>query len=126
MADIRRLPVPVTDIWNWQMRAACRNLDSAVFFHPEKERGPTRVRRERLAKQVCAGCPVREMCRDHALAVREPYGVWGGLSETERTAIHRSAIRSVDGPGDETSDGIPGEPAADSGAMAAVRGPLVR
>ena len=29
------------------------------------------------------------MCAEHALAVREPYGVWGGLSEDEREAIYR-------------------------------------
>ena len=34
MADTRRLPVPVTDIWDWQMRGACRGMDSALFFHP--------------------------------------------------------------------------------------------
>jgi WhiB family redox-sensing transcriptional regulator len=29
-------------------------------------------------------CPVRVECATHALAVREPYGVWGGLTEDER------------------------------------------
>ena len=43
MADIRRLPVPVTTIWDWQLRAACRDIDSAVFFHPENERGPAKA-----------------------------------------------------------------------------------
>ena len=27
-------------------------------------------------------------CAAHALAVREPYGVWGGLSEDDRDAIY--------------------------------------
>jgi WhiB family redox-sensing transcriptional regulator len=26
-------------------------------------------------------------CREHALAVAEPFGVWGGLSESERTFL---------------------------------------
>ncbi|MFQ6199948.1 WhiB family transcriptional regulator, partial [Streptomyces sp. NPDC000405] len=30
------------------------------------------------AKEVCMRCPVRAECAAHALAVREPYGVWGG------------------------------------------------
>lgn len=89
MADVRRLPAPVTDIWNWQMRASCRDLDASMFFHPERERGPSRTRREQRAKQVCAACPVRAQCREHALSVREPYGVWGGLSESERLGIIR-------------------------------------
>jgi WhiB family redox-sensing transcriptional regulator len=30
---------------------------------------------------------VQLACREHALAVREPYGVWGGLSEHEREEL---------------------------------------
>ena len=93
MADTRRLPAPVTDIWNWQMRGACREMDSALFFHPEGERGPTRARRETHAKQICSSCAVLVQCRAHALAVHEPYGVWGGLSESERAEIVRAQDR---------------------------------
>jgi WhiB family redox-sensing transcriptional regulator len=95
MADTRRLPVPVADIWDWQMRGACRGMDSAFFFHPEGERGSARVSREARAKQVCQGCPVLEQCRRHALAVEEPYGVWGGLSESERDEIVRGRTRTM-------------------------------
>jgi WhiB family transcriptional regulator, redox-sensing transcriptional regulator len=95
MADTRRLPVPVTDIWDWQMRGACRGMDSALFFHPEGERGPARSGREAQAKQICASCPVLDQCRTHALAVHEPYGVWGGLSESERDVIVRRPSRAV-------------------------------
>jgi WhiB family transcriptional regulator, redox-sensing transcriptional regulator len=87
MADIRRLPVPVTTIWDWQLHAACRGIDSAVFFHPENERGPAKHRRDRRAKQVCTRCPVIEACRRHALEVHEPYGVWGGMTVAEREAL---------------------------------------
>ena len=43
--------------------------------------------REAAAKAVCAGCPVRRECLDHALTSGEPYGVWGGLSEGERETL---------------------------------------
>jgi WhiB family redox-sensing transcriptional regulator len=59
-------------------------VDSALFFHPEGERGPSRARREMEAKAICGTCPVIRECASHALQVREPYGVWGGLSESER------------------------------------------
>ncbi|MTA96041.1 MAG: WhiB family transcriptional regulator, partial [Actinobacteria bacterium] len=39
------------------------------------------------AKAICASCPVLAQCRDHALAVQEPYGIWGGLSEDERAEL---------------------------------------
>lgn len=84
MADTRRLPGPLADLWDWQLKGACRGADSAQFFHPDGERGSSRSRREAGAKAVCARCPVRAECAAHALAVREPYGVWGGFTETER------------------------------------------
>ncbi len=87
MADVSRLPGPNTDFWDWQMDAACKGLDSAAFFHPEGERGPARTARERAAKEVCARCPVIAQCATHALKVREPYGVWGGMSEDERDKV---------------------------------------
>jgi WhiB family transcriptional regulator, redox-sensing transcriptional regulator len=62
-------------------------MDSSVFFHPDGERGAVRADREARAKQVCRTCPVIQQCRHHALSVREPYGVWGGLSETERNVL---------------------------------------
>lgn len=71
----------------WQQLGACGGLEDARFFHPDNERGPDRVARERRAKRVCDTCPVLVQCREHALAAREAYGVWGGLGEGERRAI---------------------------------------
>jgi len=88
MADISRLPGPVADIWEWQLLGSCRRQDPDLFFHPEGERGPSRVSRETSAKAVCATCPVLQQCAAHALAVREPYGVWGGMSEEDREAVY--------------------------------------
>jgi WhiB family transcriptional regulator, redox-sensing transcriptional regulator len=89
MADISRLPGPVADIWEWQLDGACRDADPSVFFHPEGERGPAREARDRAAKAICARCPVIAECAAHSMAVREPYGVWGGMTEDEREDLHR-------------------------------------
>jgi WhiB family redox-sensing transcriptional regulator len=78
------LPGPNADVWDWQMRGSCRGVDSAVFFHPDGERGRARAARELRAKEICRSCPVLMQCRSHALKVSEPYGIWGGMSETER------------------------------------------
>lgn len=86
MAEISRLPGPVADIWEWQLQGSCREADPTLFFHPEGERGPARRNRDAAAKAICAGCPVLDECRQHALTVREPYGVWGGMSEDDREA----------------------------------------
>jgi WhiB family redox-sensing transcriptional regulator len=87
MADIRRLPTPVAEVWDWQLHGSCRGESTSLFFHPDGERGPARARRQNAAKAVCSRCPVIEACLKHALSVREPYGVWGGMSEEERTRL---------------------------------------
>jgi len=87
MAETSRLPRPVADEWEWQYQGSCRELPSEIFFHPDGERGPRRRNRENTAKAICAACPVIKACRAHALAVQEPYGIWGGLSEDDRLAI---------------------------------------
>ena len=87
MAEISRLPQPIADHWEWQYEGSCRTLPSEMFFHPDGERGPRRRNRENAAKAICASCPVLMQCRSHALAVQEPYGIWGGLSEDDRLTI---------------------------------------
>lgn len=97
MAEITRLPGPVADLWDWQLDGACRTVSPDVFFHPEGERGSARRTRDRAAKQVCLTCPVLDQCRHHALTVREPYGVWGGMTEDERLAVYgrHAPVRSA-------------------------------
>ncbi|MER7758179.1 WhiB family transcriptional regulator [Streptomyces sp. NPDC097619] len=87
MADLSRLPGRAEHEWQWQLRAACREVGPGRFFHPEGERGEDRSARDHAAKKVCAACPVRAQCLRHALRVQEPYGVWGGLTEEERRAV---------------------------------------
>lgn len=95
MADTRLLPLRA-EVWDWQLRAACRHVDNELFFHPEGERGPARNRREARAKAICRCCPVVRQCRAHALTAREPYGVWGGLSRLDRDRINGPAGSPVD------------------------------
>ena len=87
MADLSRLPGPNADFWDWQLLAQCRGADADVFYHPDAECGPRRTAREQAAKALCAQCPVRQQCLAHALEAREPYGVWGGMTEDERGAL---------------------------------------
>lgn len=94
MPQPRQLPGPNADIWDWQLRGSCRGSDSAVFFHPDGERGRARAQREMRAKAICQACPVLAECRQHALLVGEPYGIWGGLSESERDTILRMQTRT--------------------------------
>lgn len=71
----------------WRTEAACVDTDPAVF--EEQHRIPE-------AQQVCAGCPVLELCRADHLAWetktgsrrRFPSGYVGGLTATARHHIH--------------------------------------
>lgn len=72
----------------WQIKAACRGPQATVFFPPAQvERRDERVARERAAKAICKTCPVRQPCLEESLRIREPHGIWGGLSELERKQL---------------------------------------
>jgi WhiB family redox-sensing transcriptional regulator len=78
----------------WQLRGACRQTDSAVFFEAEGERAGARAARAATAKAICRECPVLEPCRRYALEAEEPYGIWGGLTPVERDSVRSYAIPS--------------------------------
>jgi len=70
---------------SWQANGLCRGNHSYLFFPPSNvERKEERERREHKAKAICAVCPVKVDCLEFALEIREPYGIWGGMTETER------------------------------------------
>lgn len=65
----------------WRGRGACRTApDPEVFFGPPGDPGTE-------AREICASCPVLEECRRDTLG--EPYGIWAGLSETQRDRRRR-------------------------------------
>ena len=76
---------PIAALWEWQTSAACRGLESARFFSPSGERGNARAERERSARELCAGCVVREECARFAVESGEQHGVWGGVSRERAT-----------------------------------------
>ena len=88
MSTINHQPArPVADDWDWQLSAVCRGMDVDAFYHPAGERLDEKTARINQAKQICRRCPVISQCATWALRTREPYGVWGGMSETERAEI---------------------------------------
>ena len=82
----REEPLPHKD--DWTLRALCRGNHAYLFFPPSTfERKDDRERRELKAKAICGVCPVQEPCSSHALDIREPFGIWGGLTEGERKTL---------------------------------------
>ncbi|WP_366914519.1 WhiB family transcriptional regulator [Nocardia sp.] len=87
------------EYWNadhipWQSFGSCQGLDPAVFFHPDGERGRARIDRERRAKRICNSCPVLDQCRAYAVSTKQPYGIWGGMSEHELQDLLCASARS--------------------------------
>lgn len=73
------LAVPAGRV-GWQGLALCAQVDPDLFY-PEK--GESAL----AAKSLCARCDVRAACLGEALARREAWGVWGGLSARERAEL---------------------------------------
>lgn len=79
----------------WELEARCRGEDPSLFFGPNRfEPKRDRLAREALAKAICRDCPALVPCREYALAQDEVFGVWGGLSESDRRD-RRSPARRV-------------------------------
>jgi WhiB family redox-sensing transcriptional regulator len=63
----------------WTDQALCAQVDVGDIFYPEVGQGTVKV-----AKSICLGCPVRELCLEYALKRSEPHGIWGGTTPRER------------------------------------------
>lgn len=74
---------PTADSEPWVADAVCPKADPDAFF-------PAAGFKATGAKAVCAECPVRVECLEFALRTGERHGVWGGLSERERSKLKRS------------------------------------
>lgn len=87
----------------WQADSECRTVP-VDWFYPlvEDEDGElvgddgtvgADMQLYEEAKAICAVCPVREPCLDHAMANKERFGLWGGLAPIERLRIERKHRR---------------------------------
>lgn len=76
---------------DWISEGACRSYSSTSgsysVFYPDEEGVANPDYSE--AKAICMTCPVRVRCLDHAMNLNEQYGVWGGLSPSQRRELRR-------------------------------------
>ncbi len=77
---------------SWRESAACRFLDTELFF-PIGKAGRA-IEEIQQAKAVCASCPVRQACLTFALDTHQGYGVWGGYDEDERRLLLRQRAKA--------------------------------
>jgi WhiB family redox-sensing transcriptional regulator len=93
-----RLRARVSDIYPemaWQDDAACKEMDSAIFFGQSASGTGSGSYRE--ARKVCAACPVKGECLrtamqyEYGLSKAYRAGMYGGLTPEERAALVRAA-----------------------------------
>lgn len=84
----KRQFVPVN---SWLPEALCRKGTSDPRWWFPVRTGNEYAQRALL---VCAACPVREDCLEHALETEERHGIWGGMTETERARELRRRERA--------------------------------
>lgn len=70
---------------DWRANSACAPQKKPERWFPKPGNKPAITD----AKAVCFGCPAMYECAQHALTKGEDDGVWGGLSEGQRTTIRK-------------------------------------
>lgn len=81
---------------DWRRRALCARADPDLFFpvgtsHPAQDQA-------RSAKDICAACPVAQICLRWAMEAGVPEGIWGGRTAQERRGLaHEMARQRSDG-----------------------------
>lgn len=84
MVSLTEVLMPEGD---WRRSAKCRGEDPDTFFPVSGELLDD-------VKAICAGCPVRDDCLEHALTHREAFGIWGGTSARERRRLRAQRVAS--------------------------------
>lgn len=72
-------PRYIEDDLAWRWLGACRGVDPELFDITPGPQGPD----TRIAKAICAMCPVRVECLTWAVR-NDEWGVWGGTTRSER------------------------------------------
>ena len=70
--------------------AACIDpQNDPEWWFPNKadDQGATR------AQEICGRCNIRDLCAEYAIYHEIPFGIWGGKTPAERTAIIRDRYR---------------------------------
>jgi len=101
----------------WTARRACdEGVEPELFFPPSNAYAEE-------AKSVCRSCQVAADCLTFALAeeTRQDYGVWGGMTESERAALLRRRARKRTGGTVATVNTNPPTPDARCGTYAGAR-----
>ena len=75
----------------WADQALCKSIGPDVFFDSSQGQfDATAMESAATAKRICAACPVRSECLDHAIKNDERFGIWGGMTQKERATYKKN------------------------------------
>ena len=58
-----------------------------LFFPEDIPDGEVREHATETAKALCAECPIRNLCAEYAINTGQEFGIWGGLTADDITAL---------------------------------------
>lgn len=86
---------------SWFSQGKCRD-------HPEVTWFPERGESTKQAKEICASCPIRIACLNHAVRTGENHGIWGGAAPRKLAKLRQSTWFTFDEDQPHTSVYVPG------------------
>ena len=92
------IPTPPPPTPDWREAAACVDEDPGLWF-------PTDSHDYDIPRRICDPCPVKAACLDDVMAdeglylsTAYRYGMWGGLTPSERQTLGRRIRTEAEGP----------------------------
>lgn len=93
---IRPSHAPVHRLTDRDLDQITHNLGACRGATPEQINDtwfPSQAITVDMAREACAGCPVRAECLEKALRLNETEGIWGGTTPDERKTMRRNSLR---------------------------------
>ena len=88
--------IPAEDDATWREQASCATSDPEAWFPPELESGGW-VAADAAPLRVCRRCPVATQCLEWAIASGCDYGIFGGLTPSQRRHLRMQRMSVVRG-----------------------------
>lgn len=67
----------------------CQVTDPEIWYSTEENGKQNRYRK---ATEMCGQCPAIQACANYAIAADEQFGVWGGLTPQQRSALRNKRL----------------------------------
>jgi hypothetical protein len=86
MSNVEKKMIELNEALTKNGGAECEQVPN-IFFPEDNPDWTSRQLEFQLASAICGRCPVMQQCTSYALAAKEPYGIWGGLTPEHRRQL---------------------------------------